>query len=137
MVALAGALDWVETYQAAKTLVVDGTGLTKDALHLWFALLIQFGVAQVCRRRLASLWPVLAVIAAETANELFDYNHYWLQGPDPMAGWLVDTVKDVLSTMAMPLVLFVLARFRPDRLIGLQRGTTGASDAAGDDVNHT
>lgn len=108
--------DLVPFYESAKLWLVALTGLSKDALHVYFAAGIQLAAAQLFARRLASPGPLVILGLLELANEWMDYRHYHAVGPDPMAGWAGDTARDVANTLLPPLVLFLLARYRPARL---------------------
>lgn len=107
----------VTFYEMAKDWLVVSSGLAKDAWHVYFALAIQLAAAQCFRRRLASGWPLVLVLLLELANEWFDHRHYSAVGPDPMAGWSADTARDLFNTLFPPLVVFLIARFRPGRLV--------------------
>ncbi len=111
----------VESYEAAKDWLVALTGLHRDAWHLYFALVIQLGAAQLFQRRLASPFPLLVVFAFELFNECLDYRLYHLPGADPLKGLLQDTIRDAINTIAPPTLLFLLARFHAGRLIGTTR----------------
>jgi len=104
-------------YEAAKDWLVATTAITKDAWHLYFALLIQLAVAQLFRRRLASVGPLLVLAALEFLNEYMDFQHYHIAGADPLLGWAPDTARDVVNSLLLPTILFLAARFRPDRLL--------------------
>ena len=104
-------------YETAKTWLVDTSGISKDALHIYVALMVQFAAAQMFRRRLASGWPLLLLLLLEIANEAADYSHYRAWGPDPMAGWAGDTARDLFDTLCLPLIVFAIARLRPGRLV--------------------
>lgn len=60
-------------------------------------------------RSLATPWPLLAVYAAETANEIMDY---FIHG-----GVMPDTFSDVVNTVFWPTVLFIGLRVRRARAL--------------------
>jgi hypothetical protein len=107
----------VKLYEFAKNWLVETSGIAKDAWHVYIALAIQLAVAQLFRQRLASPWPVLIVLLLELVNEWFDLRHYSAAGPDPMAGWTGDTARDLFNSLALPLAVFLIARFGPNRVI--------------------
>ena len=61
-------MDWI----AAKLWLVDVTGLEKDALHIYAGVAAQLLAAPFFARRLASPWPLLAVLLLTLANEAYD-----------------------------------------------------------------
>lgn len=90
-------------------------GLTQDALHVYVAVLLQLGAALVLRRSLASPLPWLIVLASLLLNEWVD-----LRGSgDPIERWQVlGGLKDIWNTMALPILLWLIARFSPSLLTG-------------------
>lgn len=106
-------MDWIET----KIWLVQVTGLARDALHIYAALGIQFGIALFCRRALASQWPWLAVLLAVLVNEYLDYRG---AGTDPqqIEFYRSESYHDIWNTMLMPSVLFFIAKFWPSWMIG-------------------
>lgn len=75
-------------------------------VHTYVGLAIWLGAGVVLRRPLASRWPLIAVIAAETLNELYDYFFRVL--------WTwQDTKGDIIATWFWPFVLFAALRWLP------------------------
>jgi hypothetical protein len=95
------------TLQAIKTTIILATGLSRDALHIYFGLAVFLLSAAVLRKPLRSYAPWLVVWAAALFGELLDmrddlgFYGYWRWD----AG-----VHDVLNTMFWPSVLMLLAR---------------------------
>lgn len=105
-------MDWL----GLKLDLVAVTGLEKDALHIYAAVLVQTAVALITRTGFRSVLPWLAVAAVEGANEWADmYFEVW---PD-RALQLSESIHDVVNTMIMPSFLLLFARLhgRPDALI--------------------
>ena len=94
--------------QSAKLVVLDATGLGKDALHVYVGLIVMLGVALAFKRSIADWRPLLAVVAAAFAGEVWDVFDTWAHGGSPRwnANW-----KDVWNTLFWPTVLFFLARY--------------------------
>lgn len=103
-------MDWFMT----KLWLVKETGISQDAWHVIAGVCLQLFVAAFVRRGLANPIPWAAVLLAELANEASDLSSdLWTAVPI----W-PDSAKDVLLTMALPTLLFLLARFVPRALAG-------------------
>ena len=100
-----------------KDWAVETTGLDRDAMHIYVALLIQFIVALPLRRRVASFLPVLVVICAILLNEWADLQ---LLPPDrPYAKANIDAaIQDLFNSILLPIILCLLARYCPGLLLG-------------------
>lgn len=118
--ALAG--HWI----GAKLLAEELTGVCKDALHVLIGLVALLVVALILRRSLASFIPAFVVLLFELANEVVDLTmEEW---PD-RAMW-PGSVKDVLLTMAGPLLLLLAVRWFPNLFLrgGAPPGCPAAED---------
>ena len=95
------------TLQAIKTTIILTTGLSRDALHIYFGLGVFLLSAAALRTPLRSYLPWLAVWAAALFGELLDMR-------DDLAFygyWRWDAgMHDVLNTLFWPSVLMLLAR---------------------------
>lgn len=95
--------------QAAKLLVVNITGLSKDALHIHLGLVAFLAMSWLCRRSPSRLVPLVAVVVIACLGELLDMRDdlatfgYWR--------WQA-SLHDVLNTCAWPalLTLWAIAR---------------------------
>ncbi len=96
------------TVQAMKLAIVSGTGLGKDALHVYVGLTVFFVTAAVFRRPLRSIAPWIAVLVVAVVGELFDMRDdiaslgYWR--------WRA-SLHDILNTLCWPTVIVMLVRF--------------------------
>ncbi|MGF1549932.1 MAG: hypothetical protein ACFBQW_05295 [Sphingomonadaceae bacterium] len=90
----------------------DLSGLSKDALHIYAALLVQLAAAALLRRSLASPLPWLAVLVFLLANEAVDL---WFDPlEDEVKPWKVQgLVVDLANTLLAPTLLLVIARRAP------------------------
>jgi len=97
---------WLELKNEAARLLFE-----KDALHIYFAVVIQVVVALWTRRSLGDWRPWFAVLAIEVINEVFDI----ARGGEPalMPWQVVSAVHDFINTMALPTVLLILCRRAP------------------------
>jgi hypothetical protein len=95
--------------EVIKAAVAGWTGLERDALHIYFAVLIQLGSAAVLRRSVASPWPWLAVLLFALANEYLDMHRDNLVEEWEKAA----SLHDLWNTMLLPTVLLLVVRFAP------------------------
>jgi len=104
------ALDW---YQL-KLFAEHSTGVSMDALHVIAGVVLQLLVAALFKSPLARPLPLLAVLALEIVNEANDFRvEIW---PDPGMQF-GESAKDVILTMAIPTLIFLVARYRPRLLV--------------------
>ncbi|GAA0467259.1 hypothetical protein GCM10009096_05010 [Parasphingorhabdus litoris] len=96
------------------------TGLDRDVLHIYGAVLIQFFLALFFRRSLASPWPWITVLIAAAVNEYFDYQRVG-NSPESRAIFQAEGVKDMWNTMLIPTFLLLVARFWPTWFVGKSR----------------
>jgi hypothetical protein len=93
------------TYQGFKLLLLDLTGLSRDALHIHFGLAILFAVALLWRARGRWLAAWLAALAFALAGELFDWRGEQLR--DVAVPWRAHW-HDIWNTMLWPTMLSVM-----------------------------
>jgi hypothetical protein len=98
-------LDW----EAIKAAVALWTGLERDALHIYAAMLLQIGSAALFRKSLASPLPWLIVLLFALLNEALDIYRdrtfeEWEEGA---------ALHDLWNTMLAPTLLLLLVRFAP------------------------
>jgi len=94
--------------QDAKLLVMQFTGLEKDALYVYIGLLLFFGSALMFRWRVGSAGPLLVAALFAIGGELWDIRDN-LRAGTPMlwAGhW-----HDVWNTLFWPVAITLLARW--------------------------
>jgi cell shape-determining protein MreD len=95
--------------EAIKAAVAAWTGLERDALHIYAAIIIQLGSAALLRRTLASLWPWLFVLAFALTNEWLDMHR-----DDLVEDWeKAAALHDLWNTMLLPTLLLLVVRFAP------------------------
>ncbi|HEX8526748.1 hypothetical protein [Allosphingosinicella sp.] len=96
------------TWYELKDLVGFYTGLEQDALHVHAALALYILAMGLFRRSRRSRVPWLVVLGLELANEAYDLQHNWPDGPD----WaLHSSAKDLWNTMLWPTVLLFVGRY--------------------------
>lgn len=103
------SVDW---YQF-KLMAEHASGFSMDALHVIVGVVVQLLVALLTRSSIARPLPLLAVFALELVNEANDFRVE--QWPDPGMQF-GESAKDVILTMFLPTLLFLIARRRPKLL---------------------
>ena len=103
------AADW---YQA-KLFVQHASGFSMDALHVIAGVVLQLLIALLFRRSLAAPLPLIAVLALELGNEV---NDFWVEQWADAGMQLGESAKDLILTMLLPTLLYVIARRRPKLL---------------------
>ena len=102
----AAALDWYQT----KLFLQHSAGFSMDALHVIAGVLLQMLVAALFRTTLARPFPLIVVFLLELANEANDLRvEQWPQ-PGMQYG---EGAKDLVITMILPVVIYLVARHRP------------------------
>lgn len=112
LIGQAAIMEWNEL----KSYIVEASNLNQDALHVYFAILIQLFSAWCLRRSIASPLPWLAVLIAVLINEYLDY-HPAPADPIIKEIYLAEAYRDLWNTMLMPTLLLVIARLWPQRLV--------------------
>ncbi|MBL8649651.1 MAG: hypothetical protein JNL35_04535 [Sphingopyxis sp.] len=100
-------------YQQLKIVLIDGSGLGKDALHIYAGMAIYLTVRLGLRRSVWMAW--LAVVIAALAGEWLDVQGEYIRGllaPEP-GHW-----HDIWNTAFWPSVLAVVERWWPRREAG-------------------
>lgn len=103
-------MDWL----SFKTFLTDGSGLSRDALHILFGCGAWLSLVLLFRSWIGAYWPVAAVALAEIVNEWLDLSLDRWDGPMRAVQYW-ESAKDVLLTLAIPLVLVLLCRAWPAR----------------------
>lgn len=109
-----------------KTEFLNWSGAPRDLAHVYGGVLIQMAAAFLTRRSVASLLPLSGVLVLELLNEWFDVRH--LGGWEALNPEQVNGVYwDIGLTMALPMMLFCVARFAPGLMVGKERLTAPAN----------
>lgn len=96
------------TVQAIKLLIVAATGMSKDALHIYFGLAFFLVVAAVAKRPISSWLPWSAVLFVAVLGEIVDMRDDLLS----LGHWRwAASVHDIFTTLLWPTVFLVLARW--------------------------
>ena len=100
------SIDW---YQV-KLFAQHASGISMDALHVIAGVALQLLIAALFRISLARPLPLLAVLMLVLINEANDFRiEIW---PDPGMQF-GEAAKDVVLTMLVPTLIFLVARYRP------------------------
>ncbi len=102
--------------QSIKLAIVAGTGLSKDALHIYVGLSVYLLVALFVKRSMKSLVPVAAVVVVACTGEIVDM----IDDVQSLGYWRwTASVHDIANTTVWPVILWLLARYT--RLMGPRR----------------
>lgn len=94
--------------QALKLDIVAMTGLSKDALHVYFGLIVWLLAAALRRKSIATIQPWFMVLLAALVVEAFDAFDDWRS----LGRWRMGaSVHDIVNTLVWPTVLALLARY--------------------------
>ena len=105
----AAAVDW---YQF-KLFAEHASGFSMDALHIIVGVVLQLVIAVLFRSSVARRLPLLSVLALALINEANDFRvEIW---PD-LGMQFGEAAKDVVLTMFVPTLIFLVARRRPKLL---------------------
>lgn len=97
-----------EIYQQVKLVLIDGSRLSKDALHVYGGMAIYLGMRLIVPQRRWVAWAV--VLIAALTGEWLDMQGEHLRGdlqPDT-AHW-----HDIWNTLFWPTILMLLERWWP------------------------
>ena len=98
-------VSWEEIKQAIEL----STGLSRDALHIHAAVLLQLFVAAISRRGLRNPIPWLVVCVFEVLNERTD-----MLADGVLESWeQAASIHDLWNTMLLPTLLFLISRYAP------------------------
>jgi hypothetical protein len=114
-------------FQATKLLLIEGSGLAKDALHVYFGLALFLAVRLAWRWRFGWLLAWLAALALAVGAEWLDLRGEGLVGamqPDS-AHW-----HDIWNTMFWPTVLAIFGRWLHPRPKAPEPVATSADEGA-------
>ena len=95
-------------FQETKLWLVEHLLLAKDALHIYVALILFFGVALAFRWRIGGWKPWAVVLAAALAGEAWDIVDTARAGI-PQLPW--ENLKDIWNTLFWPIAITALARW--------------------------
>jgi hypothetical protein len=110
------SLDWMAAKQAVERLFA----FHQDGLHVLSGVMLHLLASLVLRRSLRDVLPWLAVLALELANEWIDLAiETW---PNRTQQW-GEGRHDLILTMILPTLLFLLARYAPQLLVGQAAAT--------------
>ena len=101
----------MSTWYQGKLFIERATAVSHDSLHVIFGVVVLLAAALLLRQSVASLRPLLAVLAFALFNEAVDL---WVERWPDAAMQYGEGVRDLALTMLLPTILMVAARLRPD-----------------------
>ena len=109
-------MDWF----TVKIAFLELSGLPRDMLHIYAGVLGQLAAAALFRRPIASVLPLIPLLAFELVNEWYDMQSFGGAAAVPEDFWGA-AASDIIHTMALPVVLCLVARFAPTLMVGKDR----------------
>ena len=103
--------DW---YQF-KLFLLHSAGFSMDALHVIAGVVVQLASAALLRTTLARPLPLLIVLLLAIANEANVLRVEQWPEPGMQYG---EGAKDIALTLLLPLLIFLVARYRPKLIAG-------------------
>ena len=101
----------MESWHQGKLFIEHAGIVSNDALHVFFGVAVWLVAALLVRRPISSWRPWLWLLAIIAWSETVDL---WVeQWPDPGQQY-GEGAKDLVLTMAVPTLLMLAARLRPD-----------------------
>lgn len=100
------AVDW---YQV-KLFAQHASGMSMDALHVIAGPVLLFAIAFLLRTTVARPLPLVIVLLVEIINEASDF---WVEIWPHFGMQAGEAAKDLILTMAVPTLIFLVARYRP------------------------
>ncbi len=103
-----------DNWYQVKLFLERASGFSMDSLHVIAGVVALLAIAFLFRISVARPWPLLSVLALELINEASDFRaEIWPQ-PGMQFG---ESAKDVILTMLLPTLIFLVARYRPKLLV--------------------
>jgi hypothetical protein len=102
-----GMLSWYE----AKMFIEHASVIHSDGLHVLIGVLAWLVAAMALRRSLTARLPWLVLLVLTVLNECVDL---WAEQWPEKAMQIGESVKDVVLTMALPTLLALAIRWRPN-----------------------
>ena len=102
--------DAMTSWYRTKMFLEHASAFSSDAMHILAGMVILL-VASVSRRPVTAWLPWLVVLTLTLMNEFVDL---WIEQWPNLAMQYGESVKDLLLTMALPTLLLVAARLRPE-----------------------
>lgn len=114
----------MEWHYSIKEFLVGLSDLSKDALHVHIGVLLYLGACMLFRWKVRDARPWLLVLTIALVNEALDLRYHHAVTQELL--W-PDSVHDMLNTMALPTVLFLVARWTA--VFDQRRGTASGGEA--------
>jgi TRAP-type uncharacterized transport system fused permease subunit len=105
-----------------KMFIEHASAFTSDSMHVVAGVVIQLLVAMLLRRSVGAWAPWLVVLCLAILNEGADL---WIEQWPDLAIQYGESAKDILLSMALPTLLMLVSRFRPQLLAGGARRRSG------------
>ena len=107
---------WMAFWFHTKMFIEHASSISSDAMHVFAGVFIQLLVAILSRRTVSNWLPWFVVLGLGLLNEFIDL---WMEQWPDLAMQYGESAKDMLLNMALPTLLMLVVRVRPD-LFGLR-----------------
>jgi hypothetical protein len=95
-------------YQEFKLRIVELTGLSKDALHIYVGLFVFFSFVTAARKGKIEPIALIPVLLIAVSMEIVDlYDNYRTMG----SMYWANSIHDLVNTALWPVVIVLLAQF--------------------------
>jgi hypothetical protein len=114
---------WYDIKEAIKAV----SGLSQDALHIYFGVALLLIAARLLKRPAWDPLPWAIVAAAALINEAQDFRTMWRVGRTLEIG---SSIRDVVNTLVLPTAMLLRARYRRRRDAAINMLETPAAPPA-------
>ncbi len=115
-----------------KTGVVSDVVISRDALHIFGGVGVHLLLVLAFRSWFGAIWPVMVIALLGLGNEWLDLTQdVWPEEARDRQWW--ESVKDMVTTLLIPVLLLALSRLAPGRFSRPEPGSCSegpAPDAA-------
>ena len=98
------------SWHESKLFIEHLIAICHDTLHLLVGLLVWLLLAVLSRRSIRDWLPLLGTVAIASLNEAVDL---WFDQWPSVGQQLGEGARDILATVAVPMLLFAAARIHP------------------------
>jgi hypothetical protein len=105
----------LDQYQALKAAVPSSVLFSKDTIRVYLVLALFVGLSRLFVRGLASRGALALLVLLVLASELIDIAYVLQLAPGSQDLWQWDSACDIFNGIALPVALWLYARWRDRR----------------------